>query len=124
MRQNKDLTQKEKNMKQTDKILIALGFVASGSDFDEKFENFASNFGVQWRPSDLCDAISMSVDNSSAVRNYLVSIMWDRVVSHFVDKGLCEELFNCYINGSVDTHFYYDGVEVFCADDLEEYVTD
>lgn len=44
-------------MKQTDKILIALGFVASGSDFDEKFEFFASNFGVQWRPSDLCDAI-------------------------------------------------------------------
>ena len=50
--------------------------------------------------------------------------MWDRVVSHFVDKGLCEELFDYYINGSIDTHFYYDGVEVFCADDLEEYVTE
>ena len=52
-----------------------------------KFENFASNFGVQWRPSDLCDAISMSVDNNSAVRNSLVSIMWDRVVSHLLTKG-------------------------------------
>lgn len=29
-----------------------------------------------------------------------------------------------YINGSLATHFYYDGVEVFCADDLEEFVTD
>lgn len=66
----------------------------------------------------------MSVDNNSTVRNSLVSIMWGRVVSHFVDKGLCEELFDYYINGSIDTHFYYDGVEVFCADDLEEYVTD
>lgn len=63
-------------MKQTDKILITLGFVVSCSDFDEKFENFASNFGIQWSPSDFCDAISMSVDNNSAVRNSLVSIMW------------------------------------------------
>ena len=111
-------------MKETDKILVSFGFVGSNSAFDEKFENFASNFGVQWQLQDLADAIDQSAGDCSAVRDALMSIMWDHVVSDFVEKGLDKELFDCYINGSLDTHFYYNSEEVFCSEELNEYLVD
>ena len=106
-------------MSNNEMILVALGF----SNWDSKLEEFKKNFGFDWTSEDLNEAIEVAGDCTSNVRNCLMEILWLKVVYYFVDTKNCNrEKFDCYINGSLDTHFYYDGTEVKSEEELLELV--
>ena len=106
-------------MSNNEMILVALGF----SNWDSKLEEFKKNFGFDWTNEDLNEAIEVAGDCTSNVRNRLMEILWLKVVYYFVDTmGCSREVFDCYINGSLDTHFYYNGTEVKSEEELLELV--
>ena len=96
-------------------ILAALGF----SNWDSQLDEFKTNFGYDWTGEDLDEAIEVAGYNTSNVRNCLMEILWLKVVYYFVDTMDCSrEMFDSYINGSLDTHFYYNGTEVKSEEEL------
>ena len=98
-------------------ILLSLGFCKE----DYKFENFKSDFGYDWTSEDLDDAIESAGFDIRNVRNSLMDILWFKVVYEYVDnKGCDREDFDCYVNGSLDTHFYFKETEVNSTEDIEE----
>lgn len=102
-------------MSNNEMVLVALGF----SKYDNNLEEFKKNFGFDWTSEDLNEAIEVAGENISNVRNYLVEILWLKVVYYFIDEKDCErEKFDCYINGSLDTHFYYDGKEIMSEEEI------
>lgn len=102
-------------MSNNEMVLVALGF----SNWDSKLEEFKKNFGFDWTSEDLDEAIEVAGENISNVRNCLMEILWLKVVYYFVDEKDCErEKFESYINGSLVTHFYYDGEEVMSEEEL------
>ena len=106
-------------MSNNEMILAALGF----SNGDSQFDEFKTNFGYDWTDDDLDEAIEVAGYNTSNVRNCLMEILWLKVVYYFVDTmGCSREVFDCYINGSLDTHFYYNGTEVKSEEELLELV--
>lgn len=38
----------------------------------------------------------------------------------FENKGCEREMFDCWVNGSLDTHFYFKQTEVNCIDEIEK----
>ena len=114
-----DIIKKQIDMSNNEMILVALGF----SNWDSKLEEFKKNFGFDWTNEDLNEAIEVAGDCTSNVRNRLMEILWLKVVYYFVDTmGCSREVFDCYINGSLDTHFYYNGTEVKSEEELLELV--
>ena len=114
-----DIIKKQIDMSNNEMILVALGF----SNWDSKLEEFKKNFGFDWTNEDLNEAIEVAGDCTSNVRNRLMEILWLKVVYHFVETmGCSREVFDCYINGSLDTHFYYNGTEVKSEEELLELV--
>ena len=114
-----DIIKKQIDMSNNEMILVALGF----SNWDSKLEEFKKNFGFDWTNEDLNEAIEVASDCTSNVRNRLMEILWLKVVYYFVDTmGCSREVFDCYINGSLDTHFYYNGTEVKSEEELLELV--
>jgi chloride intracellular channel protein 5 len=106
-------------MSNNEMILAALGF----SNGDSRLDEFKTNFGYDWTDDDLDEAIEVAGYNTSNVRNCLMEILWLKVVYYFVDTmGCSREVFDCYINGSLDTHFYYNGTEVKSEEELLELV--
>ena len=106
-------------MSNNEMILAALGF----SNGDSQLDEFKTNFGYDWTDDDLDEAIEVPGYNTSNVRNCLMEILWLKVVYYFVDTmGCSREVFDCYINGSLDTHFYYNGTEVKSEEELLELV--
>ena len=106
-------------MSNNEMILAALGF----SNWDSQLDEFKTNFGYDWTGEDLDEAIEVVGYNTSNVRNCLMEILWLKVVYYFVDTmGCSREVFDCYINGSLDTHFYYNGTEVKSEEELLELV--
>ena len=102
-------------MSNNEMILAALGF----SNWDSQLDEFKTNFGYDWTDEDLDEAIEVAGYNTSNVRNCLMEILWLKVVYYFVDTmGCSREVFDCYINGSLDTHFYYNGTEVKSEEEL------
>ena len=97
-------------------ILLSLGFCKE----DYKFENFKSNFGYDWTSEDLDNAIESAGFDIRNVRNCLMDILWFKVVYEYVNnKGCDREDFDCYVNGSLDTHFYFKETEVNTIEDIE-----
>lgn len=114
-----DIIKKQIDMSNNEMILVALGF----SNWDSKLEEFKKNFGFDWTNEDLNEAIEVAGDCTSNVRNRLMEILWLKVVYYFVDTKNCNrEKFDCYIKGSLDTHFYYDGREVKSEEELLELI--
>lgn len=114
-----DIIKEQIDMSNNEMILVALGF----SNWDSKLEEFKKNFGFDWTNEDLNEAIEVAGDCTSNVRNRLMEILWLKVVYYFVDTmGCSREVFDCYINGSLDTHFYYNGTEVKSEEELLELV--
>ena len=114
-----DIIKKQIDMSNNEMILVALGF----SNWDSKLEEFKKNFGFDWTNEDLNEAIEVAGDCTSNVRNRLMEILWLKVVYYFVDTmGCSREVFDCYINGSLDAHFYYNGTEVKSEEELLELV--
>lgn len=108
-------------MSNNEMILTALGF----SNWDKQLDEFKNNFGFDWTNEDLDGAIEVAGCNTSNVRNCLMEILWLKVVYYFVDTmECCRELFDSYINGSLDTHFYYNGTEVKSEEELLELVNE
>lgn len=106
-------------MSNNEMILAALGF----SNWDSQLDEFKTNFGYDWTGEDLDEAIEVARYNTSNVRNCLIEILWLKVVYYFVDTMDCSrEMFDSYINGSLDTHFYYNGTEVKSEEELLELV--
>ena len=106
-------------MSNNEMILAALGF----SNWDSQLDEFKTNFGYDWTGEDLDEAIEVAGYNTSNVRNCLMEILWLKVVYYFIDTMDCSrEMFDCYINGSLDTHFYYNGTEVKSEEELLELV--
>lgn len=93
-------------MSNNEMILAALGF----SNWDSQLNEFKTNFGYDWTGEDLDEAIEVAGYNTSNVRNCLMEILWLKVVYYFVDTMDCSrEMFDSYINGSLDTHFITTG---------------
>lgn len=106
-------------MSNNEMILAALGF----SNWDSQLDEFKTNFGYDWTGEDLDEAIEVAGYSTSNVRNCLMEILWLKVVYYFVDTMDCSrEMFDSYINGSLDTHFYYNGTEVKSEEELLELV--
>ena len=102
-------------MSNNEMILAALGF----SNWDSQLDEFKTNFGYDWTGEDLDEAIEVAGYNTSNVRNCLMEILWLKVVYYFVDTMDCSrEMFDSYINGSLDTYFYYNGTEVKSEEEL------
>ena len=116
-----DIIKKQIDMSNNETILIELGFFTR----DSKFEEFKTNFGYGWSSEDLKEAIDVAGENTSNVRNFLMEILWLKVVYKYVDnKGCDREQFDCYVNGSLDTHFYFKGTEVNTEEDIQELLDD
>lgn len=98
-------------------VLTSLGFFKN----DYQLDNFRSNFGYDWTDEDLNDAIDTAGYDLSNVRNFLMETLWLKVIEEYVDYRGCErEMFDCYVNGTLDTHFYFNHSEVQCTEDIEE----
>lgn len=104
------------DMTNREMILTSLGFFKS----DYKFDDFRSNFGYDWTDEDLTEAIEAAGYDLTSVRNCLVEILWLKVVDEFESKGCQREMFDCWVNGSLDTHFYFKQTEVNTIDEIEE----
>lgn len=104
------------NMTNQEMVLTSLGFFKN----DYKLDNFHSNFGYDWSDEDLSEAIEAAGYNLTSVRNYLMEILWLKVVDEFENKGCEREVFDCWVNGSLDTHFYFKQTEVNCIDEIEK----
>lgn len=102
-------------------ISCALGCGMTGRAIDE----FTDNFNVGYSFDDIYETMRMLCQNDASNLQYFndafLSDLWWRVVQRYVEKGLDEDLFNCDINGD-SCHFYYDGEEVYDADDLDRLV--
>ena len=67
------------------------------------------------------EAIDTAGYDLSNVRNFLMETLWLKVIEEYVDYRGCErEMFDCYVNGTLDTHFYFNHSEVQCTEDIEE----
>jgi len=98
-------------------VLTSLGFFKN----DYQLDNFRSNFGYDWTDEDLNEAIDTAGYDLSNVRNFLMETLWLKVIEEYVDYRGCErEMFDCYVNGSLDTHFYFKETEVNSTEDIEE----
>ena len=97
-------------------VLTSLGFFKN----DYKLDNFRSNFGYDWTDEDLNEAIEVAGYDLTSVRNYLMEILWLKVVDEFENKGCKREMFDCWVNGSLDTHFYFKQTEVNTINEIEE----
>ncbi|EFB32227.1 hypothetical protein HMPREF0971_01506 [Segatella oris F0302] len=104
------------DMSNGEMILTSLGFFKN----DHKLDNFRSNFGYDWTDEDLNEAIEAAGYDLTSVRNCLVEILWLKVVDEFENKGCEREKFDCWVNGSLDTHFYFKQTEVNSIDEIEE----
>ena len=97
-------------------VLMSLGFFKN----DNKLDTFRSYFGYDWPDEDLNEAIAASGYDLTSVRNCLVEILWLKVVDAFEGRGCERELFDCWVNGSLDTHFYFKQTEVSDRQEIEE----
>lgn len=104
------------NMTNQEMVLTSLGFFKN----DYKLDNFRSNFGYDWTDEDLNEAIEVAGYDLTSVRNYLMEILWLKVVDEFENKGCKREMFDCWVNGSLDTHFYFKQTEVNTINEIEE----
>ena len=97
-------------------VLTSLGFFKN----DYKLDNFRSNFGYDWTDEDLNEAIEVAGYDLTSVRNCLMEILWLKVVDEFENKGCEREMFDCWVNGSLDTHFYFKQTEVNAINEIEK----
>lgn len=97
-------------------VLTSLGFFKN----DYKLDNFRDDFGYDWTDEDLNEAIDTAGYDLTNVRNYLVEVLWLKVVNEFENRGCEREMFDCYVNGTLDTHFYFNQSEVQCTEDIEK----
>lgn len=104
------------DMTNSEMVLTSLGFFKN----DYKLDNFRSYFGYDWTDEDLNEAIECAGYNLSSVRNLLVEILWLKVVDEFERRGCEREMFDCFVNGSLDTHFYFNQTEVSDREEIEE----
>ncbi len=109
-------------MTNNEMILVSLGFCPSS---DYQLDNFKSNFGYDWSDEDLDEAFECAGQDLTNIRNCLMEILWLKVVSEYVDDKGCErEQFDCYVNGSLDTHFYFKQTEVNSEEDIKELINE
>ena len=104
------------NMTNQEMVLTSLGFFKN----DYKLDNFRSNFGYDWTDEDLNEAIEAAGYDLTSVRYCLMEILWLKVVDEFENKGCEREMFDCWVNGSLDTHFYFKQTEVNAINEIEE----
>lgn len=104
------------NMTNQEMVLTSLGFFKN----DYKLDNFRSNFGYDWTDEDLNEAIETAGYDLTSVRNCLMEILWLKVVDEFENKGCEREMFDCWVNGSLDTHFYFKQTEVNAINEIEK----
>jgi len=104
------------DMTNREMILTSLGFFKN----DNKLDTFRSYFGYDWTDEDLNEAIEAAGYDLTSVRNCLVEILWLKVVDEFEGRGCERELFDCWVNGSLDTHFYFKQTEVSDRQEIEE----
>ena len=97
-------------------VLTSLGFFKN----DYKLDNFRSNFGYDWTDEDLNEAIETAGYDLTSVRNCLMEILWLKVVDEFENKGCEREMFDCWVNGALDTHFYFKQTEVNAINEIEK----
>ena len=98
-------------------VLTSLGVFKN----DYQLDNFRSNFGYDWTDEELNEAIDTAGYDLSNVSNFLMETLWLKVIEEYVDYRGCErEMFDCYVNGSLDTHFYFKETEVNSTEDIEE----
>ena len=98
-------------------VLTSLGFFKN----DYKLDNFSSNFGYDWTDEDLNEAIEAAGYDLTSVRNCLMETLWLKVIEEYVDYRGCErEMFDCWVNGSLDTHFYFKQTEVNAINEIEK----
>ena len=109
-------------MTNNEMILVSLGFCPSS---DYQLDNFKSNVGYDWSDEDLDEAFECAGQDLTNIRNCLMEILWLKVVSEYVDDKECErEQFDCYVNGSLDTHFYFKQTEVNSEEDIKELINE
>lgn len=104
------------DMTNREMILTSLGFFKN----DHKLDTFRSYFGYDWTNEDLNEAIECAGYDLSSVRNSLVEILWLKVVDEFEGRGCEREMFDCWVNGSLDTHFYLKQTEVSDRQEIEK----
>lgn len=84
----------------------------------EYLDDIQKSFNIELNESDIDEALQISPQDLS---NAITSILFDKIIDKAVEElGLNEELFDTFINGSLDTHLYYDDEEVYDWEDLEE----
>ena len=84
----------------------------------EHLDDIQDSFNIELNESDIDEALQISPKDLS---NGIVSILFDKVKYKAVEElGLNEESFDYFINGSLDTHLYYNNQEIYDWEDLEE----
>lgn len=109
-------------------ILKALGLPINDAAF---VDEMIDNFDIECDSDDVYEALDYArntgnTPNGVDYSNFgstLIAVLWDKVVSTYVDKGLDEDAFDCDIN-ALATTFYYDGEPVYSSEDLDALVED
>ena len=84
----------------------------------EYLDDIQESFNIELNKSDIDKALQISPQDLS---NTITSTLFDKIIDKAVEElGLNEESFDYFVNGSLDTHLYYDGEEVNDWEDLEE----
>lgn len=101
-------------MKIKDFILYSLGIY----DNVEYLDDIMKNFHIKEISSEIKDLISTSNRN---LGNTLAYEIFNEIINKACEElELDEDKFTYYINGSLDTNFYYDGQTITCWEELEE----
>lgn len=101
-------------MKVKDFILYTLGIYDNG----EYLDNIMENFHIKEISTEIEDLIETS--NGDLGNNLAYEIINEIIYKAGEELGLDRNKFNYYINGSLDTHIYYDGETITCWEELEE----
>ena len=91
-------------------------------NYDPAIDLLYDEFGQDLTDGIIIDTLSDGCEPRD-LRNWVVSAMWEIVVSEMTEKyDIDYELFDSYINGNLDTHFYFNNIEIDTCEQLEELI--
>ena len=94
-------------------ICACLGMASS------KIDEICDKFDLDISDDDVWRTLDLFRGNYTGFGDCLISDLYQQVIDYWVEQGLDEEKFDYYTNGD-DSHLYYDKVQVFSDNDLQE----
>lgn len=99
-------------------IGVCLGF----GNLDSTFDEYCDAFDIDFSENDVYRAIDCCGDNLKHVASYLYECLFERIIDKYDDQ-LDREIFDYECDGCCSC-LYYNGVEVYSPQDLEDIISE